>query len=117
MNTETSWTLYSQNEEAWYAMLSDCARAKKSIVLEQFIFTTDDFGQKLINVCAERAAAGVKVRFLWDAAGSFTFFGSNIAEELRGKGIELLFWKTLVPSYFKVPNIRSWYVRNHRRTL
>jgi len=113
----TSWKLYAANEEAWYAMLTDCARAEKSIVLEQFIFSNDELGQKLLNVCAERAKAGVRVRFLWDAAGSFTIFGTGIAEDLQSKGIELLFWKTLVPSYFKVPNIRSWFLRNHRRTL
>jgi len=113
----TQWKLYAANEEAWYAMLTDCARAEKSIVLEQFIFSNDELGQKLLNVCAERAKAGVRVRFLWDAAGSFTIFGTGIAEDLRSKGIELLFWKTLVPSYFKVPNIRSWFLRNHRRTL
>ncbi|MDE1941323.1 MAG: hypothetical protein KGI66_04345, partial [Patescibacteria group bacterium] len=109
--------LYASNEEAWLAMLHDCAHAERSIVLEQFIFVDDDFGRKLMNVCAERASHGVKVRFLWDAAGSFSFFGSDIAAELKEKGIEVLFWKTLVPSYFKVSSIRSWFLRNHRRTL
>lgn len=113
----TSWTLYALNEETWATMLADCAKAEKSIDLEQFIFATDGFGQKLIDICAQRAALGVKVRFLWDAAGSFTFWGSNIAEDLRKKGIELVFWKTLIPSYMTVPNFRSWFLRNHRRTL
>ncbi|MBP6858360.1 MAG: hypothetical protein KBC33_00845 [Candidatus Pacebacteria bacterium] len=117
MTTPTSWTLYATNEEAWTAMLADCAQAQKSISLEQFIFVNDDLGKKLIDICAERAAAGVKVRFLWDAAGSFSFFGSDIARDLKERGIELVFWKTLIPSYFKVPNFRSWYLRNHRRTL
>ncbi|MFA6294806.1 MAG: phospholipase D-like domain-containing protein [Candidatus Paceibacterota bacterium] len=117
MPSPTSWKLYNQNEEAWNSMLNDCANAKESIVLEQFIFFNDEFGQKLIDVCVERAAAGVKVRFLWDAAGSFTFWGSNVAKDLQTKGIELLFWKTLIPGYFKIPNMRSWYLRNHRRTL
>lgn len=117
MSSETKWTLYESNEQAWNAMLDDCAKAEKSIVLEQFIFVKDDFSQKLIDVCVERATKGVKIRFLWDAAGSFTFFGSNIAEDLRQKNIDLRFWKTLIPSYFKVPNIRSWFFRNHRRTL
>lgn len=98
-------------------MLEDCAKAEKSIVLEQFIFTNDEYGKKLIDVCVERASKGVSVRFLWDAAGSFTFFGSNIAEDLRQKGVELLFWRTLIPDYFKVQNFRSWFLRNHRRTL
>lgn len=117
MTSPTKWTLYTSNEEAWQAMLDDCSRAQKSISLEQFIFVKDDFGQKLLDICAERAAAGVEVRFLWDAGGSFTFFGSNIAADLRKKNIRLLFWKTLIPGYFKVPDIRSWYLRNHRRTL
>lgn len=117
MTTPTSWSLYAANEDAWAAILADCATARESICLEQFIFINDEFGKKLIDVCAERAAAGVQVRFLWDAAGSFTIFGSNIVAELRDRGIHLVFWKTLIPSYFRVPNFRSWYFRNHRRTL
>lgn len=115
--SQTSWTLYASNEEAWSAILTDCAKAQKSISLEQFIFSNDDFGKKLIDICIERARSGVKVRFLWDAAGSFSFFGSDTIKNLKKHGIELVFWKTLVPSYFKVPNFRSWYLRNHRRTL
>ncbi len=114
---QTSWVLYASNEEAFQAMLADCASAKESIDLEQFIFTNDELGRQMIDVCAERAAAGIKVRFLWDAAGSFTIFGSTIVRDLRKRGIELVFWKTLIPSYFKVPDFRSWYLRNHRRTL
>ena len=114
---KTQWELYASNEEAWAAMIADCATAQKSIDLEQFIFVNDDLGKKLIDICAERASHGVKVRFLWDAAGSFTIFGSDLSSELRKKGIELHFWRTLIPSYFKVPNFRSWYLRNHRRTL
>jgi len=117
MQPPTSWTLYATNQEAWDAMLNDCRNATQSIVLEQFIFAPDDFGQKLIDVCVERATRGVEVRFLWDAAGSFLFFGSNLAKELRKKGIELLFWKKLIPDYLKFPNYRAWFLRNHRRTL
>jgi len=109
--------LYSSNEDAWQAILQDCSNAKKSIVLEQFIFVNDELGKKLIDICKERAKNGVKVKFLWDAAGSFTFKGSSLVQELREDGIELVFWKTLIPSYFKIPNFRAWFLRNHRRTL
>lgn len=117
MQNETKWTIYATNEEAWLSILHDCANAKESIVLEQFIFETDSFGQRLIDICAEQAAKGISVRFLWDAAGSFSFWGSNIANTLKEKGIELIFWRTLIPGYFKVPNFRSWFLRNHRRTI
>lgn len=117
MLDETKYTLYTDNEKAWNNMLSDCAQATKSIDLEQFIFYTDDFGRRLIDICAERARNGVKVRFLWDAAGSFTLWGSDIKKELKEKGIELVYWRTLIPGYYNVPNFRSWYLRNHRRSL
>ena len=117
MKTATSWTLYAENEEAWNAMLEDCKKATVSIDMEQIIFVADTLGQKFIDICIERAAAGVHVRFLWDAAGSFSLWGSTLVGDLRSKGIELVFWKTLIPSYTKVPNFRSWFLRNHRRTL
>lgn len=116
-NGKTSWNIFETNQEAWDSMLHDCANAKHSIELEQFIFISDEFGQKMINTCAERAKQGVKVRFLWDAAGSFSLWGLGSIEKMKSMGIELVFWKTLVPSYFTVPNFRSWFLRNHRRTL
>lgn len=117
MNSNTSWNLYSSNKDTWQAMLDDCEKAKESIVLEQFIFANDSFGQKLIDVCKRKAKQGVHVRFLWDAAGSFTFWGSDLVIELRKSGIELLFWKTLIPGFFSITDYRAWFFRNHRRTL
>ena len=113
----TTWHIHTKSEEALEAMLTACKNAQKSIDLEQFIFVDDSIGRQFIDVCAERAAAGVQVRFLWDAAGSFSFYGSNLVNELQSKGISLLFFKTLIPSFFSTTNYRSWYFRNHRRTL
>jgi len=116
-NGETNWTLFYENKEAWSAMLADCAKAEKSIRLEQYIFTDDEIGKKMLNICIERARKGVKVKFLWDAAGSFSLWGNDIIKKLKTEGIELVFWKTLIPNYYKVSNFRSWFLRNHRRTL
>ena len=115
--SETKWNLYTSSPEIWEAMLRACREAKETIDLEQFIFTADEIGSRFIEVCTEKAKEGVKVRFLWDAAGSFTFFGSSIAEDLRKKGVTLVFFKTLFPNLFSMHNYRSWYFRNHRRTL
>ena len=113
----TSWELYTSNPQAWDAMLDACEEATTSIDLENFIFTPDAIGTKFIDVCARKAKQGVKVRFIWDAAGSFSFFGATIVEDLKAKGIELVFFKTLLPHIFKIHKFRSWYFRNHRRTL
>lgn len=113
----TTWQLYTDNPVTWSAMLKACEEAKESIDLENFIFTPDVIGNQFIEVCTRKASEGVKVRFIWDAAGSFTFFSSSIIDELKQKGIELVFFKTLIPSVFKFHKYRSWYFRNHRRTL
>lgn len=117
MKSSTRWNLYTTNEGGWEAMLNACESARESIDLEQFIFITNDIGKRFIDVCAKKASEGVRVRFLWDAAGSFSFFGSTIADELKDKGIELVFFKTLFPSVLKFHDYRSWYFRNHKRTL
>lgn len=114
---ETNWKLYTDNSEAWASMLEACEQARETIDLEQFIFVQDDFGSKFIDVCARKAKEGVKVRFMWDAAGSFNLFGLGTVEDMKSKGIEMLFFKTLFPGFFDVPNYKSWYFRNHRRTL
>lgn len=116
-SNKTNWKLYTTNEEGWASMIEACESATKSIDLEQFIFVTNDIGNHFIEVCTRKAEQGVKVRFLWDAAGSFSFFSSSIIEDLKNKGIELIFFKTLLPSIFKAHDYKSWYFRNHRRTL
>ncbi len=113
----TKWQLYTTNESGWEAMLLACEKAKKSIDLEQFIFIRNDIGEKFIKICAKKTKEGVKVRFLWDAVGSFSFFGSSTVDELKEKDIELMFFKTFFPSFYEFHNYKSWYFRNHRRTL
>ncbi len=113
----TNWQLYTNNENGWQAMLSACEFANKSIELEQFIFIKDEIGEKFIEVCTRKAQQGVKVRFLWDAAGSFTFSGNKTAEELKKRGIELVFFKKLVPAFNRLHKLESYYFRNHRRSL
>src|SRR6185369_13280743 len=114
---QNHWQLYTENKASWNAMLSALESAKRTIDLEQFIFLKDEIGEKFIEVCARKAKEGVRVRFLWDAAGSFTFFGNSIVEELRKKGIELVFFKKLLPAFNRLHKMESYYFRNHRRSV
>lgn len=114
---ETIWKFYNSNQETLDAMIDACELANKTIDLEQFIFVPDNFGNKLIDICEKKSRQGVKIRFLWDSAGSFSFFGNEMINKLKERGIELVFFKTLLPNFLDVPNYKSWYLRNHRRTL
>ncbi len=110
-----NWTIHRDTVAAWKDMLEACRRAEHSIDLEQFIFVPDDIGKQFLDVFREKAKQGVRVRLLWDAAGSFHFRGSALADELKQDGIELHFFKTLIPRSFW--NHRLWFFRNHRRSL
>jgi cardiolipin synthase len=114
-DTEVSWKIFTQNEDAWQAMLKACSEAKKSIDLEQYIFVTDEIGQRFIDICTKKASEGVRVRFLWDAAGSWNLFGQFIVSDLSKRGIQVSFFNTLIPRAFH--NHRWWFFRNHRRSL
>ena len=110
---DTSWKLYTTNTETLDAIISACETAEKTIDLEIFIFTSDDFSKRLIEICSKKASEGVKIRFLWDDVGSFNLFSSDIINDLKDKGIELVFFKTIFPSFFESINYKSWYFRNH----
>lgn len=115
MNGDITWKFFTKNEDAWDAMLNACANAKKSIDLEQYIFVTDEIGQKFIDICTQKASEGVRVRFLWDAAGSWNLFGQFIISDLSKRGIQVSFFNTLIPRAFH--NHKWWFFRNHRRSL
>jgi cardiolipin synthase A/B len=117
LENSTTWKFYTSNPESWEAILDACRNAKTTIDLEIFIFTSDEIGRKFIEVCTKAVTRGVKVRFLWDAAGSFTFFKTSVIQDLRLKGVDLLFFKTLLPDFFSFHKYKSWYFRNHRRTI
>lgn len=96
-------------------MLEACKAATVSIDLEQFIFVNDEIGRQFIDICTKKAAEGVRVRFLWDAAGSFDFFGTFLVSDLSSKGIQVAFFNPFIPRTFRAPN--WWFFRNHRRSL
>lgn len=107
--------LYEKNPPLWEDMLAACREATVSIDLEQFIYVNDEIGRQFIDVCAERAAKGVRVRFLWDDAGSWNFLGSFLIAELSRKNIQAAFFNTWIPR--NLDNHRWWFLRNHRRSL
>lgn len=110
-----NWTIYRDSSVAWKEMLAACKSAQETIDLEQFIFIPDEIGKQFLDVCIAKAQQGVRVRLLWDAAGSFSFFGSNMIEDLKKKGVHLRFFKALIPR--NAWNHRFWFFRDHRRSL
>ncbi len=109
------WKLYTNNPDTWQAMLATIRNARHTIDIEQFIFVDDEIGSEFIKALTEKAKAGLRVRVLLDAAGSFTLFGSTFVAELSNNNIQVGFFNRLLPKALHSPN--WWFFRNHRRSL
>jgi len=107
--------LYLPSEQIWPKLLAACAEAKESILFEQYLIEDDAVGKEVARVLIEKAKQGVKVRCLFDSAGSFTFGRSSTLKEMETAGIHIEFFNWLWP--FSPRNLGSWYFRNHRRQL
>jgi len=112
---QTSCTMYTKTEEAWKAMLFDCARASVSIDIEQYIFEHNEIGDKFLEILKRKTKEGVKIRMLIDTAGSYSFYQSQIPGQLRKLGIQVRFFNIISP--WRIPNFFSWFFRNHKKTL
>lgn len=111
----TTWKIYDSNPALWDDMLEACKNATKSIDLEQFIFVNDEIGKRFIQICTEKVKQGVRVRFLFDDAGSFSLLGAFLLTDLSRRGIQISFFNTILPR--SIDNHRWWFFRNHRRSL
>ena len=113
---DARFTFYWKTRDAWEAMLGEIGRARATIDFEQFLFVNDVIGRRFADALAARARAGVTVRILLDAAGSFGAFFSGLPETLlREPNVEARFFNPLSP--WRVGNALSWYFRDHRRIL
>ena len=106
-------TLYDAGASAYDAMLGAIREAKHHIHVEFFIIRGDDTGKRFLAALAERARAGVEVRFLYDAVGSWGLGSSvlRILTDAGGKAVPFL--------SFLNPLRRRWQInlRNHRKML
>lgn len=82
--------------ETYPAMLEAIAAAKTSIHLEVYILAADGTGERFRSALLERAAAGVKVRIIYDAVGSFGIADSWFAE-LVAHGAEVIDFNPIAP--------------------
>ena len=65
--------LYHNGDSFFDSLLRDCKRAKKEILIEAYIFNTDELGKRLLRVLRKKAHEGVKIKILIDGIGSCKF--------------------------------------------
>ena len=101
-----------EGDQTYPAMLAAIAAARASILFEVYILVADQTGERFKQALLERARAGVIVRVIYDAVGSFGLAESWLAE-LRAAGAEILDFNPIAPWR------RRWNLshRDHRKLL
>lgn len=89
-------TVLRDGGETYPAMLEALAGAQESISFETYILAADVTGDRFKDVLVERARAGVAVRIIYDAVGSFGLPGSFVSE-LRAAGAEIIDYNPIAP--------------------
>jgi cardiolipin synthase A/B len=89
-------TVLRDGAQTYRAMLDAIARAQKAVCLETYILASDATGDRFKLALIERARAGVTVRLIYDAVGSFGLDADWVAD-LRKAGIEVIDFNPISP--------------------
>lgn len=94
----------------WEQLLHQVNSAQKSICIATFIFGRDAIGKTLLQKLVEKAKAGVEVKIMVDALGSF-WVNRRFFKPLIEAGGEVAFFMPMLPLQTKM----SSNLRNHRK--
>ena len=110
--------LFRSGSELYPRMLDDINRAEESIRWEMYIFAADSVGELFRDALAERTKAGVRVRLLVDALGSWST-PSSFFDSVRLAGGIVRFFNPLSPWKRRSKRWRAVPLdsRNHRKLL
>ena len=105
-------TMLRDGGETYPAMLAAIAGAQQSICLETYILVADRTGDRFKDALIERARAGVAVRLIYDAVGSFGLPGAWV-DEMRVAGCTVIDFNPIAPwrRRFRLSH------RDHRKIL
>ena len=108
----TDTKVLTNGEETFAYILQELQKAVHHIHLEYYIVRDDEIGQKIKSVLIQKAREGVKIRFLYDAVGSWKLSKEYI-DELKAAGIEMVLFGPV-----RLPFLNSKFnFRNHRKII
>lgn len=108
----TKTKVLTNGEETFSQILLALKKAEHHIHLEYYIVRDDQIGQNIKQILIEKANEGVKVRFLYDAVGSWKLSKTYI-HELQMAGVEIV---AFGPVHLPFLNSKFNY-RNHRKIV
>ena len=100
--------VYTNGAEKFRDLLQDIRNAEKYVHLLYFIFRTDEIGNAILDLLAEKAARGVDVKVVYDSIGNVAVSARGF-EKLRNAGGRVYRYSPLITSFV------SANYRNHRK--
>ncbi len=111
-SANNSVDVYISGEEKFAAFKEAIRSARHHIHMEYYILRADELGREIIDLLAERAAAGVEVRVIFDAVGVQKVKPAFYENLVKTGGNVQIFFPLKIPIF----NTRINY-RNHRKIL
>ena len=105
-------TVLRDGGETYPAMLEAISSAQDSICIETYILAADRTGETFKAALMERARAGIAVRLIYDAVGSFGLPGAWV-DELRAAGCQVIDFNPIAPWRRRV----RFSHRDHRKII
>jgi cardiolipin synthase len=111
------FTLFEDSPSLIAAMVADIKAAKTRVWMESYIFAADAAGRAVAAALAERAEAGLDVRLMVDAWGSFST-PTALFNQLRAVGVKVHVFHALGEAiYHRLKFLQVLNQRNHRKLL
>lgn len=108
----TKTEVLTNGEETFEQILKALKEANHHIHLEYYIVRHDLIGNQIKDLLIEKAKQGIKVRFLYDAVGSWQL-SKQYVNELRKAGVEMVAFGPV-----RLPFLNSKFnFRNHRKIV
>lgn len=105
-------SVIDSDTQAFRSLMHHINNAKEQILLETYIFETDDTGNKILQALTKKAQEGVAVYLLFDAIGSFSASLKKKAwYDLKKAGGHIAFFQPIWPNIIT----NQVNLRNHRK--
>ncbi|MEM9195233.1 MAG: phospholipase D-like domain-containing protein [Myxococcota bacterium] len=108
-------TLLKDGREAFPAMLEAVSSAEREICLEMYWFGSDATGRRFASALMSQAEAGVAVKIIYDAIGSWES-DDTMFDDLRAAGCQVIEYNPISP-FRKRFNLGVVNRRDHRKIL
>ena len=108
----TTAEYFPSGEDKLECLLEELEKAEHYIFLEYFIVQEGKMWDSILDVLKRKAAAGVKVKFIYDDFGCFFLLPNNYPKQLKKYGIECAVFNPFRPILSVVQNNRD-----HRKII